>query len=274
MSFIEKLKKSLAFKKENETSASFEETLIFQPETPPANMEDYEELEPDHQWDFLEMVLEPLREKYQGRFIRKNEDEELALNLTFHDIPTRMMIDVPDPTTEVYMKFKNRTGALRLYFDPDYKKDEEDDDWSDNEEKTFFISEGLYFEEYHEDFEAMKRISDTLPSNYKTELSADMKTLGIGYLKVDASLIEADVDTCIPDMTNSAEHFEKVFDLMEKTVNIFSAGDKDIEKLASVYIHGVAVRPGQQFVTCNYCNSTVIIDSDATCPNCGGTIKV
>jgi|GEM_PF-3209819 len=273
MSIIKKIRKSLTGRKEKESSSSPDIAPFQQPQKIPANTEDYEELETDQQWNFLETALEPLKEKYQGRFIRKNEEEELALNLTFQGIPTRLQIDVSDPETEVYMKFENKTGTLRLYFDPDYQEDNGEDDWSDNEEKAFFISEGLYFEEFPEDFEAMKRLADTLPSNYKNELAATMKTLGISYLKVDAALIEADVDTCIPDITDIPGHLEGVFDLMEKTINIFSAGDKDIEKLASVYIHGLAVRPGQQFVTCNYCDSTVIIGSDAKCPNCGGTIK-
>lgn len=273
MSFIKKLKKSLTAKKEKDTIPSPDVDLLLQPGKLPANMENYDKLETDLQWDFLESILEPLKIKYQGRFIRKNEEEELALNLTFKGIPTRMLIDVSDPETEVFMKFENKTGTLRLYFDPDYKKDEGDDDWSDNEQKAFFISEGLYFEEYPEDFDAMKSLTDTLPPDYKTELAAAIKTLSIGYLTIDSALIEADTDICIPDITDIPGYFESLFALMEKTVNIFSSGDRKIKKLASVYIHGVAVRPGQQLVTCSYCDSTVIIGSDSTCPNCGGTIK-
>ncbi len=237
-----------------------------------SGMKIYEELGENDQWNYLEKQLTPLARRYNGKFIIKNEDDELILNLKYHNYPARIQMDFWDPEPDVFIKFKNRTGTLRLYYDSEVKPDTETDEWSDEKEKIYFISDGLYFEEYPAEYESMKAVSDNLTEEFKSQLAEGMEELDIGYFEIDAGIIECDIDTYLPDLKNASEYFEKVFHLMSTAADIFSRGDSDIEELASIYIGGIAVKPGAKMVNCPYCSSTVVIGSDHNCPNCGGNI--
>jgi len=196
------------------------------------------------------------------------DDENIDLRGTFAGSPVRFAIWMSFGTFwAIQMKCAN--GFAMLEIERDHEKipkgKDEQDPWSENEERRVFIGKGIFFEGDDDEISAKLASWGAMPESLRARILHDMEAMDINTIRTTHDQVSLHQKPGLGDLPDAQAYMHGCAALMATLRDFITQASSPVQPGP-----GAASPAWLHRLTCSFCASLFVLnEAQSRCPNCG-----
>ncbi len=237
----------------------------------------YEDFDDDKKWKKSEKLLNEIALKLTDSKIIRDESSTVELRGRYDNRPVRIIANIYSRPGgyELEMKAPN-LGWLWLCWSLKAipKPKGQDEDWADDDHLIrLFLAKGLYLEGYENEIDEQLSVYRSLPVDFVEDLINTIQQEKMWGLFINYNMegiIRIEYYEQYTEMKEPVEKVSRGLLFMSRIARYFNL-EEVVQRKSKSSKGGHTKDDKSKRITCTYCTSVFIHDTESRCPNCGAS---